>query len=195
MSDTTVHRPDLSAVPPVLALRLTDEFGWEDRFGADSPATLAAGARRAWSRYVEHVRPGAGHPLLALRRRLQEIDTWIAERRARAGATDDARRSWEAQAATWRYRATSEYGGDARSSPLRLHVQGATGDWLVPGNVLPAPRIAADLRAAAAEGLWQACRLMWAHDASLRAFARGIAELAFAVEPRHLEIVRDEDPA
>lgn len=202
---THVNTPDLTRVPRVLVLRLSDECAWaSEPWASDGPGSLAAGIRRAWAVRIEERRPGAGHPSLALRHRLTEIEHWIQERRARSDATDDARRSWEAQAATWRHRAAVDYGD---RSTLRLQVQYRPDEWLGPtrggtaasgiyyyagpsGPLVPATITTAEV---VRRELWEACRGAWAHAESLTRFCDGLGEWAMQLAPTTLTIVPPEE--
>lgn len=97
-----------------MLFRLTDEQEWEHRFEASAPDELKAGIREAWDAYInEHRHPKApkSHPAFAYQWRLSEIDRWLDERLSRPGATEDAKRSWRAQAAQWRWTAKRDHGG------------------------------------------------------------------------------------
>lgn len=128
-----------------MRFRISDEKRWASEFEAHSPDTLRQGveaARRSWLPAV--------HPRFRLRTRMSEIARWESERMGRADAPADARRSWAAQAATWRGRAEAEYRRDIGAN-LRLHVLGPrSGTWLSADNRLPAPRIGERVSAAEA---------------------------------------------
>lgn len=113
-----------------LDFRVTDERAWERAFSAATPDELRAGIRQAWDERIAATSRQTSHPGLALAARLADVRSWLAPRMARTDATDEQRRSWEAQAAHWTHTARRDLGGEAWLSPLRLHVRGDSGAWL-----------------------------------------------------------------
>lgn len=112
--------------------RVTDEIGWEYRFEARTPVEVARGIRAAWEARISETWPGA-HPALRFRVRMSEITAWLLERQGRAGATEEQRRSWNAQADHWRITASRDMGERVDLSPLRIHVQDHKDRWLTFG--------------------------------------------------------------
>lgn len=127
------------------------------------------------------------HPDMVLRGRLAEIERWIEERRGREGATDEARRSWEAQARHWRFQAEAKRGW-AMGEGLRVHVYAeASGQWLTPTNRLPAPSIkAVCLRPAE---IWDSAVRTIEHDRNISAIASIAAGEACAPRRRAFRII------
>jgi hypothetical protein len=111
--------------------RVTDERGWSRELAAHSGDELRAGIRAAWDTWIGALSTSGDvtHPAFALAARLADIRSWLAPRMARTNATDEQRRSWEAQAAHWTYEATRDLGGATHLSPLRLHVQAEDATW------------------------------------------------------------------
>lgn len=119
-----------------MMLRVTDERGFSHEFPADSPEDVKRGIRAGWDIWISALSGSrdASHPAFALVTRLAEIRSWLAPRMARADATEEQRKSWEAQASHWTYLANRDLGGAARLSPLRLHVLADSETWCTPAQ-------------------------------------------------------------
>lgn len=158
-----------------MRVRVTDEDGWSHEDYAHGPDALRAviqAARLAWRGDT------AIHPDITLRHRLTEVEHWITERRSRENATDDARRSWEAQADHWRAQAKQKR-DRAMGEHLRVHVYGdASGQWLTPTNRHPAPCVGA--ASENPEWLLRCAAQMVEHDRNIAGLARAVAGEASA---------------
>lgn len=98
-----------------MKFRFSNNVSWAEEFSADSLGQFTRYVR-GWLRdHLQTYRDEPVHPLIALRRRLQEIDQWERERIARPG-TEHLHATWHAQASTWRYGARHTAGVDRRVS-------------------------------------------------------------------------------
>jgi len=133
-----------------MRFRLSNGRDWAGEFDAVAPIALAAGIQRVRATRLRTQGAG-GHPIIALRRRLAEVDRWLREREARCGGTTDQLGSWRGIASVRRHDARRAAG---IVESLALHVRTPGGDWAHTGRgVLPLSvpwtLSAADLRAGA----------------------------------------------
>lgn len=181
-----------------LRLRLSDTSSWAQEFDACCPAEIASGVRSAWAARIRHnvaQRLGSDLPLGAtperlLEARLAQVETWLADRLARQDATADARRSWEGQAAHWRFQAAEELGGHAT---LELHVKVPSGVWCNPNNRESGYRFsAAPMSPATAEAMWDGALRMIEHDLKICGVAKWVAREDQSPRELRLQEVREE---
>lgn len=183
--------PDGTAVLGGVEVRLTDERAWEtESLFVASAEELRSAIRSSWDARIRDVVAGrtparrvgprdwrAGIPAGRVRtHHLAEAEAWLAERMSRPDSTEEQRRSWQAQAAYWRYVIREETGGgDWTNSILRLHVRGPVSDlWLSPGPGLRpssalAPRVPRNETLDRCDRLLRACVAMAEHDVNMEA--------------------------
>lgn len=120
-----------------MKIRLSNNVAWASpEFEASTAQDVKKGVRDGWEAFIVKSwnLDTLGHPSLAYRSRIAEIERWVEERADR-DVPSDTRQSWVAQERLWRYKAARTMGeltDSVRRADLALcvQVQGQRGDWL-----------------------------------------------------------------